>query len=504
MLTAKGRLSGKSRKIHRVTVTKKTIMNKLYKLPLLILLTGVLAGGCKKSFLKLAPLSNSNAENFYKTKADFELAINAAYSTLYDIYAPEGPVSYTGEMMGDNATLYIIAGNQTDKYAFKDYNIKISNSLVYYFWQLYYKSLYNINIVLSKIEASSLDNAYKENTAAQMRFLRGLYYFHMVRLWGNVPLVTTPITVEESYRILRSTSEEEVYSLILDDLKYAEEKLLPANEVVPVGRASKGAAQAALGEVYLTLQDKANAATYLTKLYNSPLYDLQPTYADVWGPNVKNTRESVFEIQYLGGAASNGTHSPYYQGFYPNVNPLGFSGVGMNQVSEDLYNEYEAGDPRRDISVALGYPRTDGTGIELQKFWIKWADVNTDIVGKTAMANNNFAVYRYADVLLMLSEATGDPAYLNEVRDRVGLPLFGTPAYPSASYPTLDLAIEHERRVELAIEFHRWFDLKRTNRAIPVLTAKGKPVTATRLLLPIPETVRTQNNLITQNDGYTE
>jgi hypothetical protein len=112
-------------------------------------------------------------------------------------------------------------------------------------------------------------------------------------------------------------------------------------------------------------------------------------------------------------------------------------------------------------------------------------------------------VLRYADVLLLLSEATGDPLYLNKVRARAGLPLFGTPGYPSATYPTIDLAVEHERRMEFALEYQRWFDLKRTGRAVAVLSAKGKAVTADKLLLPVPKYALGQNpNLLPQNPGY--
>jgi len=470
-------------------------MNTAYKLFLLVVVL-LSAASCKKSFLELAPASNANAETFYKTKSDLDLAINAAYSTLYKVYDPEGPVSYSGEMMGDNATLYIIAGNQTDKFAFKDYNMKSNNTMVYSFWQTYYKALYSLNIVISKLDASDLDNAYKENARAQMMFLRGLYYFSMVRLWGDLPIVTTPLTVDETYTVLRSPKEE-VYKLILADLKYASEKL----PETAVGRATKAAALTTLGEVYLTLDDKINAAASLMPVYTGNLYKLQDTYAAVFGPDVKNTKESIFEIQYLGGGSiSNGTYSRYYSVFYPNVNLLGFDGTGMNQVTDDLYNEYEQGDPRRELSIALGFQ--NGSVFQNQKYPIKWTDPTAAKASGTILANNNFMVYRYADVLLMLSEATGNPDYLNMVRARAGLPLYGTSSYPSAKYPTLDLAIEHERRVELAIEFHRWFDLKRTNRVIPVLTSKGKPVTADKLLLPIPEIVRLQNGAITQNPGY--
>ncbi|MEJ5963949.1 RagB/SusD family nutrient uptake outer membrane protein [Pedobacter immunditicola] len=465
-----------------------------YLLLFFIVLT---ASSCKKSFLELAPASNANAEIFYKTKADMELAVNAAYSTLYTIYDPEGPVSYTSEMMGDNTTLYIIAGNQTDKFAFKDYNVKTNNTLVYSFWKSYYAALYSINIVISKLEASDLNATEKENVKAQMLFLRGLYYFNMVRHWGEIPIVTTPLTVEETYQVLRSP-QEDVYKLIIDDLKYAAEKL-PASVV---GRASQAAALTALGEVYLTRNDKENAKTALNAVYQSNLYKLQSSYSAVFGPNVKNTQESIFEIQHLGGASSvsTNTYSKYYRFYSPNVNLFGFGGIGMNQVTDDLYNEYESGDPRREVSIALGFQ--NGAVFQEQKYPIKWVDLTATKVDNTVLANNNFMIYRYADVLLMLSEATGDPIYLNAVRARAGLPLFGTAAYPSAKYPTLELALEHERRVELAIEFHRWFDLKRTGRAVQVLTAKGKPVTAEKLLLPIPEIVRLQNSNITQNPGY--
>ena len=130
-------------------------------------------------------------------------------------------------------------------------------------------------------------------------------------------------------------------------------------------------------------------------------------------------------------------------------------------------------------------------------------DLTEPLYGVTEASNNNFMILRYADLLLMLTEATGDPQYLNKVRVRAGLPLYGTAAYPSALYPTVDLAVEHERRMELALEFHRWFDLKRTGRAVAVLAAKGKAVTADKLLLPVPQYALGQNpNLAPQNPGY--
>lgn len=458
----------------------------------------ILAGACKESFLDLAPVSNVNTVNFYKTKADFDLAVNAAYATLYTFYGPESAVSYT-EQLGDNGTMYNVAGIQADRWAFKDYALRPSNTEVYRFWQEAYKALYSLNVVLDKIQQSDLDTAYKTDVMAEMMFLRGLYYFDMAQLWGDLPIVTRPLSVEESYKTLRSPVTD-VYKQIAQDLQYAAANLPLATSVTAPGKASKGAAQTLLGKVYLTTGDKTAAAKVLTEVYNSGQYSLLPHYGTLWDVNTKNTKESVFEIQYKGGAGN--PYSNYWTSFAPTENfVLTLYGGGMNQVTDDLYNEYEIGDVRRDTSIFTGYTNKSGVFIPI-KFPKKWVDRNAQVVGGRELSNNNFMVLRYADVLLLLSEATGDPMYLNQVRARAGMPLFGTAGYPAAKYPTLELAIEHERRVELAMEFHRWFDLKRTKRAVTVLKAKGKAVTEDKLLLPIPEIVRQQNGVITQNPGY--
>ena len=203
---------------------------------LVVCCLSVMAVGCKDEFLDLAPVSNSNANNFYKTREDFDLAVNAAYATLYTFYAPESGVSYT-EQLGDNATLYNVAGTQADRWAFKDYALRTSNVEVYRFWQEDYKALFSVNIVLDKIEAAPVDATYKEQVKAQMQFLRALYYYNMVQLWGDVPLVTRPLTTDESYKVLRSPAAE-VYTQIIQDLQYAADKLPLASAVTAPDSAS--------------------------------------------------------------------------------------------------------------------------------------------------------------------------------------------------------------------------------------------------------------------------
>ena len=475
---------------------------------ILLFVTVVLLGACKKDFLDLAPVSNANVNAVFKTKADFDLAVNAAYATLYTIYAPKGSMSFTGELMSDNTTVSTLAisGAFTivDQQAFRDYSIATTNSGVYIFWVDHYTSLYQVNIVIDKIAGATLEEPYKKQVVAEMKFLRALYYFNLVQLFGDVPLVTAPIVGEEAYNMQRSPKAE-VYKLITDDLKAAATDLTEPGSEPAKGRATRGAAKALLGKVYLTMGDKPNAILALKEVhdnYSGTKYDLLPNFSSLWGNTTahKNTKESIFEVQYLGGAAN--PYSSFWPAFAPFENfSITKYGGGMNMVTDDLYNEYETGDTRRDASFFLGYDKA-GTFVPI-KFNKKWVDLTAPLDGGQEACNNNFMVLRYADVLLLLAEATGDPLYLNKVRARAGLPLFGNPGYPSAQYPTIDLAVEHERRMEFALEYQRWFDLKRTGRAVAVLTAKGKAVNANKLLLPVPQYALGQNpNLSPQNPGY--
>ncbi|HAQ20320.1 MAG TPA: RagB/SusD family nutrient uptake outer membrane protein [Prolixibacteraceae bacterium] len=454
------------------------------------------SSSCTDNFLDLAPISNMNESNFFETEKDFSSAVNGAYRTLYNIYAAESAVART-EQMSDNCTMYQISGNASDHYQFKDYTLLPSNSWVEIYWTTYYSSLFVINKVIEKLPNSSFDANTKAKYEAEMRFLRAIYYFNMVRLWGDLPLLLKPVSVTESYDIAR-TPVDKVYAQIISDLVFAESNLPLLSKTERIGQASKGAAQGMLGKVYATRGDINNAITYLKKVIDSQEYSLLPSYSQLWDLKNENSKEALFEIQFIRGLDK--PASRYWQMFNPfeRIN----SGGGLNQVTDNLWNDFEAGDARRDLSIDVGF--THGGAWVAQKFTKKWNDLNSVISGQQRFSENNFIVLRYADILLLYAELTKDAVYLNMIRSRAGVPAWGTSGYPIDKYPTLDLAIEHERRVELALEFHRWFDLKRTNRAIPVLTAaKGKTIESWRLLLPVPQTVIDQNpGTIVQNDKY--
>lgn len=480
-------------------------LNRIY-IAAFILGIGAVTTSCSSDFLDLSPKSNMNENDFYKTEEDFSTARTAAYATLYNEYSAQSGMSMS-ELMSDECTAYegqvLVESpmSNSDAIQFVNYSLEPSNTIVKHTWQTAYADLNIINKTLDNLTASSefAATATGLQYQAELRFLRALYNFNMVRLFGPIPLLDHSVTVAESYGILRS-SEDDVYNLIISDLTFAVDNLPLKSAATQNGQITKGAAETCLGEVYLTRGDKSNAARVLKDVIDSGQYSLISNYADLWSLDNKNCAESIFEIQYIGAAGQ--PASPYFENYAPYENfAITAHGGGLNQVSTTLYNNYEANDPRRDASINTGYDTKTGTHVSAL-FENKWYDP-VFINSGTYYYGNNFIVYRYADVLLMYAEATNDASYLNQVRSRVGLPGFGETGYPSDKYPTLDLAIEHERNVELAMEFHRWFDLKRTGRATTVLsTAKGKSVTDNMLVLPVPLEEIQHNNALTQNAYY--
>ena len=455
---------------------------------------------CSDDWLQLTPVSNMNEGDFYKTEKDFLTAVTAAYATLSTEFGPQSGPSYCGEQMSDEALIYNATGQVADKVAFMNYNLQPANSVVQSIYRNTYTNLHIINTVIAKLRNATFEESKKAAIEGEMCFLRGLYYFNLVREFGDVPLIKRPITtVAESYNELR-VPVTEIYKSIISDFRFAADNLPLRSQISRTGQITKGAAQSMLGKVYLTLNQKDSAAYFLREVINSNQYQLVANYANLWGIANKNTTESIFEIQFIG--AANSPTSPYMENFAPYENfTISGQGQGMNQVSEHLWNEYEPNDPRKEISVFEGYTNRSGVWIDV-KFQAKWYD---DVYLRTSQNyyGNNFKIIRLADVYLMYAEATGSAEYLNKVRERVGLPLYGTSGYPSDLYPTFALAIEHERYVELALEFHRWFDLKRTNRATTVLTErKGKAITEDMLVLPIPLAEIDINPKLTQNSYY--
>ena len=478
-----------------------------------IALLGFSFSSCS-DFLEQNPQTDLSENDFYKTADDILSAVNGAYSSLQegDIY---GNWYVFGEIPSDN-TRNQLSGSVTTQNEFDQFYIDTQNSMIASFWKAAYKVINRTNTVLGRIDGIEINAELANRYKLECKFIRALMYFNLVRVYGDVPLVLKEISISESYDILREPKEN-VYNQIIADLKEAQG--LPVSySTAEDGRATQGAAKALLADVYMTLHKYAEAETILAEIINSGRYSLLENtpgslnidgYKNVFSPVNHNSKEGIFEIQFLKGGYGEGSN--YANNFAPEnsgTNVVAVGGTGGNNIPEmDIYNAYEEGDLRRDFSMSLGYydNRKNNEWVE-SRYVCKFMDVpyqNND-------ASNNYPVIRYADVILMYAEAlnqNGKTAeackYLNMTRRRG----FGyqTTATSPVDLQTTDkaqfaLMVEQERRVELAFENHRWFDLIRTGRAVEVMKSKGFSLNETNLICPIPQKQIDVNPKLTQND----
>jgi starch-binding outer membrane protein, SusD/RagB family len=487
---------------------------------------------CKKGFLDRTDGTRIGVDVFYQDEAQVNRAINGIYGQLQGITN----VNYIfKEMTSDNTTIDL---NPSDRggaagwEAFEYSTVNSGNGEITNLWVRYYAAMYNVNVALEKLGASTIDDAVKTRLSGELKFLRAFLYFDLVRYFGNVVLVTTPAkTPAEAFELVRTTSVDEVYALIESDLKDAVAALPTKADQASqfksqIGRATKGSALAMLGEMYLTVKKYDDAVTALKQITTLG-YSLMPNYADVFSTTMKNNAESIFEIQYQGDNDL-GEQSNFMYVFAPRSSDsavVGFRGQGLggrNIPTNNMIAAYEAGDLRKDVSLKTGYTLL-GTFYPVP-YVAKYKHPHT-IAGRT---NDNWPIYRYADVLLMLAEAMNEASgpsgeaegYLNAVRDRAGLdPLNGL------GKDDFRTAVLKERRVELAFENHRWFDLKRTmspadlatfmnahgaeEKAHPTVDRGGVAFNqldyvyeAKEAIFPIPATEILVNSKLSQNDGY--
>lgn len=478
-----------------------------------IALLGFSFSSCS-DFLEQNPQTDLSENDFYKTADDILSAVNGVYSSLQegDIY---GNWYVFGEIPSDN-TRNQLSGSVTTQNEFDQFYIDTQNSMIANFWKAAYKVINRTNTALGRIDGIEINTELANRYKLECKFIRALMYFNLVRVYGDVPLVLKEISISESYDILREPKEN-VYNQIIADLKEAQD--LPVSySTAEDGRATQGAAKALLANVYMTLHKYAEAETILAEIINSGRYSLLENtpgslnidgYKNVFSPVNHNSKEGIFEIQFLKGGYGEGSN--YANNFAPEnsgTNVVAVGGTGGNNIPEmDIYNAYEEGDLRRDFSMSLGYydNRKNNEWVE-SRYVCKFMDVpyqNND-------ASNNYPVIRYADVILMYAEAlnqNGKTAeackYLNMTRRR-GFGYQTTETSP-VDLQTTDkaqfaLMVEQERRVELAFENHRWFDLIRTGRAVEVMRSKGFSLNETNLICPIPQKQIDVNPKLTQND----
>ena len=437
---------------------------------------------CSDEFVNLSPKDSLNSADYYKTKDDFNAGIIAAYAKL------QGQVSIYFELIewrSDNLDLGAPTAGTQDRFNINKFQETTDNGLVKSAWENFYNGIFRTNVIIEKIGSANFDETLKKQYEAEARFIRALTYFNVVRIWGDAPIVLKTITVKESLKLGRKPASE-VYAVIEADLQFAAENLPSAQTL---GRATSGAAKTLLGKAYLTQKKYPEAVAVLNEVVGQ--YSLQPSIANVFDVTKKANTEIIFSIRFNKEIVGEG-HGAWFSVSDRTISPFTLK----------LVNAYAINDQRKTMIDFV----TTGNQFVPGKFF------DTE---STATRNfgNDYILLRYADVLLMLSEALNEVGYqssgdafklLNEVRKRAGLANYTAINLPNqGSFRT---AILNERFLEFPLEGHRWFDLIRTNAAaVEIKSRIGKDIQDYQLLYPVPQSeVEKINNLTIfyQNDGY--
>lgn len=476
---------------------------------------------CQKELLHPVPPSILTSSNAINTSKDINLAVLGIYQVLQkraqsDFEVMEAP---SGNMWG-NVFLRTPGVKEITLLSVNDDNPRLNT-----FWKDNYHGIFLANNVLAKIDIpTDYTGSQKEQFIAESKFLRAKFYFDLVRIFGGVPEVTSILSTKESKTIGRAT-EEEIYNLIVKDLQDAA-GALPAPSAAAWGRASKGAAVALLAKVYVYLKDWNNAKKYLDELFSSEFsYSLLPNYNDLFEIATEKNNETIFAMPYVEG--TNGqmlTNNLAPRGGVYQVTPTGTSD-DFGEPTWDLRKSFEKEDSRFSATIT-----------EIEKPF-NWKPGNATIwfpyfqkflVPTTGtLSGLDIPLLRLADMVLLNAETLYNLSkpdlaleQINKVRERA----FGNSSH---DYQLSDIATNEtfydklllERRVELAAENNRWFDLVRTERFTSALQGIAGyysneagdnqiiiPVFAKPYMkyFPIPlEQIQLANpGVLTQNPGY--
>lgn len=481
-----------------------------------LILTGSFLSSCKK-FLQENPKNLVSVTNFYQTQDDAIFAVNAAYGYLNSTSTLPTAGVY-------HSTFWVIAGLASDEMLNNQYGVPYFDQLATFThsaqnfaleetWTMHYKVITLVNIAIARIPGINMDATLRTRLVNESKFLRGLMYFDLVRMFGDIPLLTKEV---EDLKPARSKVSD-VYALIQNDLIAAKD--LP--DSYPVGngkgRATAGAAKAILTKVLLTLKQYDMAAALALEIINSNQYQLWDNYADLFKLANRNGKESIFSIGFGdgGGAISFWESGQFNVRLLPNA--LSEEGVtnaqGWQIPTLQLYNSFDVDDNRRSVTFITEIHNKNNTISQIrpyiQKYWDRVAEP------KANDTKSDFPLIRYADVLLMYAEAVNETGnseeahlYINKIRKRarfdgaVYKPVLAD--YVGLSKEAFRAAVLNERRKEFVCEGQRWFDLARTGTLETVVTIAKPGVTpqSKHYLFPIPQSEMDLNTSLTQNTGY--
>lgn len=488
-------------------------MKKIYKYHWIsILFLSFLISSCEDD-LNVPPNNAVSEFDFLNNPDNAVQLVNGVYNKQLDYNMYSFPWIGMTSITSDDADKGSTATDTgADKHKMDNLTFDASDISISDVWKGRYDGIYRANNALFYLEQLTIDPTLKNRLIAEVKFLRALFYFDLVRCYGGVPLVTTRIDINDSEQItnvvyVRKTKEE-TYAVIEADLMAAIEILPLKSQYSPndLGRASKGAAQALLAKVFLYQEKWQQAYDMSGEVITSGQYALLANYAEVWREVGENKVESIYEVQ---ATLTNGLRD------YTNVQgPRGTPdlGWGFNSPSLALSNAYEADDVRRAATImyVLPTPFTLWDGFQGSPTWNNprynykayQSSIEESWNGDKGATAKNLRILKYSDILLIRAEAASELGLVTEATDRVNEIRVRAGLAILTSVTIND--VWNERRFEMAMEHDRWFDLIRTGQAATAMAANGKTfIVGTHERFPIPQDqIIASNGLLLQNPGY--
>jgi len=489
--------------------------NHTIQLGIIFVTSLLVLNSCADDYLDNSKIYAQDSESFFNSEADYYNALVAAYDPLQSTFINVlmGEIASNNTLAGGESATDVPGYQQVDDMTHTPVNQQLQN-----LWSWMFGGVNRAAYIIEFEDKT--DFTGKEVLIAEARFLRAYYNFELVKWFGDIPIKPAGRFVLGDEKTIPRSPKTDVYALIEQDLQYAINNL--SYTAPQIGRATKGAAEALLGKVYL-FQDKfSEAGTVLENLIQNGPYMLEPDYDKIFEAAGENGTGAVFEVQYtdIQGAGfgclqcSEGNVAVGFQGVRGYQGDLFTSGFSFNVPTQEMVDQFEAGDNRKEVAIldinawaaSTGAVFTTGfehTGFFNRKYLPRKR--STDAAGDLNLTNpNNYRAIRYADVLLMAAEAfnrsstpndTKARTYLNRVRTRA----FGTANDVTSGGAALTSAIYRERRVELVGEGHHFFDLVRTGRGsnIPGFSTGKNEV----FPIPLEEIQFSQGNW-SQNQGY--
>ncbi len=471
----------------------------------LIVLFLLFATACE-NFLEEVPKSSITASNYYGTEEDADAAVIYAYQDLTGIYG----LNYwlMAEFASDNLTLTNAGEGSPDSGPFGLFSWDASTTRIKYLWSTHYNAIANVNAALEKIPGIDGDATYLNQLMGELYFLRGLYYYNLVRFFGDVPIILKLLTTADDLYVTRDASSK-VYEQVINDLTLAID-YLPDSPLDP-GRADVYVAKTLLAKVYQarafssdgTSADYEKIISLCEDIIANSGYDLIEDYQGLFKTaNKLSTKESIFEVQFA-DQESNLAIS-YMNHWFLSTDFSTPTSVYQAQPSDDLVNTV---DPKDKRAIFIADTLVNGFAMTGGRWLTKYQDVEEH--GLDLYTGANYYVLRYPDVLLMYAEAQNElngPSSeainaVNAVRNRAGLDDLSSASV--ADKDAFSDAILKEMRVEFIGEGHRWFDLVRTGRLVSTMQNLGfTNVDERRNILPIPQAELDENPNMTQNTNY--